>query len=408
LAANVLTALWSLAIAVIAARRLDTTAFGRLALLLSAQVVVSTVMTSAIGQTAVRMTAELRGHDRERLRRVGAMLSAVSAGLSLFLSVLFLVGGSVAHAAVLGPDAPVDAIWGATVVLLCAGVSALQQGLLVGSGAFHAVAATNAVRLLVGVVVLVLGPPTLTGAVTAVAAGAGAGLGSGEWLWRRKHRGPAARVPWRDWSRELPVLWSFGVPSSLTGALFVSSAWLGNILTAGKPGGLAELGLFNAASQWGRSLLLFVPNAAAAPLLVTMAGQWGRRDLAGLVRVTRRGVIVCLAATLGACAIVYLLGHLLLGWYGPTYARALPVLHILLLSTSVASVTVVTNATLTASGRIWTVAAITALWAAVFLGTLAVEPARGAVGLATAYLVAYVVQVAVTIPPLVRALRPTA
>jgi O-antigen/teichoic acid export membrane protein len=403
----VLTSLWSLAVAVIGARRLDTASFGRLALLLSAQVVVSTVMTSAIGQTAVRLTAELRERDQERLNRVVTMLGVISTALSVLVMVVFLAGGSLTHDAALGPGAPRDAILGAGIVLLAAGVSALQQGLLSGWGFFDAVAYINAARLAVGGVMLLLGPPTLSGAVTALAAGAAAGMALGEWLWRTRCAG-LRRVPRVEWSRELAVLWTFAVPSWLTGALFVVSAWLGNVLVSHQANGLPEVGVFNAASQWGRSLLLFVPNAVASPLLVTMSALWGRGDLPSLAKVTRKATVACILATVVPCAMVYGLGSFLLGWYGPAYARALPVLHILLLSTTVASITIVTNAALTAAGRVWTVAGLTAVWAVIFLIMLLVAPTTGAIGLALAYLAGYIVQVAVTAPHLVRVLRPAA
>lgn len=405
LVGNVLAALWSLAIAVLAARRLDTGTFGRLSLLLSAQMVLATFMASAIGQTAARLTAELRHRELPRLRRVTALLTLISTGFSCAVALLYLGGGSVVHAAALGPHAAGPAVLGAALVLLCAGLAALQQGLLTGYGAFRALALSNGVRAVVGVAVLVLGPPTLANAVLAVGAGAVAGLAVGEWAWIRVHRGDLAHLPWGEWRREVRVLWSFAVPSWLTGTLFVVAAWLGNILTARQAGGLAEVGLFNAAGQWGRSLVLFVPNAIVAPLLVTMAGHVGKGDLAAVSRVARQGLALSLATTLAPCAVVYLLDSRLLSLYGPAYARALPVLHLLLLSTAVASLTVVTNATLFAVGRIWTVATLTAFWAATFLVTLLVAPAGGARGLAVAYLAGYVVQVAATVPQLRRVLR---
>lgn len=405
LGSNVLTALWSLTIAIIAARRLDTASFGRLALLLSAQTVISTVMTSAIGQTAIRLTAELRETDRDRLNRVVAMLTAISLALSVLLGLGFLIGGAGIHSTVLGPDAPRDAVLAGALVLSAAGIAALQQGLLGGWGSFDAVAKINAARLAVGIGLLLSLPPTLGSAVGAVAGGAIAGLLVGEVLWRQRRRHHITGVPYRTWIQELSVLWSFAVPSWLTGAFFVLSAWVGNVLTSHQVNGLAEVGRFNAASQWGRSLLLFVPNAVVAPILVTMAALYGKGDRAGLARVTRRGLSACLAATIVPCLIVYLLGPLLLRWYGPAYAQSLPVLYVLLVSTSVASATIIANAALTAADRMWTVAAITGAWAVVFVVTLLLEPNGGALGLAHAYLAGYIVQVLVSIGPTWRVLR---
>lgn len=400
-----LAALFSLSIAVVAARRLDKPSFGRLSLLLSAQMVLTTFMAGAVGQTAARMTAELRERDVPRLRRVTALLVAVGIALSVTVALLCLLGGPAAHAAVLGPGAPADTIAAAALVLLFAGLIALQQGLLTGYAAFRELAVSNGVRTVAGVGALLALAATLPAAVFAVAIAGAAGFAASAWLWRRVHRGELSSLPWDEWREEAGILWTFAVPSWLTGALFVIAAWLGNILTANQAGGLAEVGSFNAASQWGRSLLLFVPNAIVAPLLVRMASHLGRGDHAGVTRVARQGVAISLVTTLAPCALVYLFGMRLLGLYGRGYLNALPVLHILLISSAVASLTVVANATLYALGRIWTVAALTACWTAAFLVTLVLRPADGAHGLAVAYLVAYVVQVIATVPQVRHVLR---
>ncbi|HEY2806499.1 MAG TPA: oligosaccharide flippase family protein [Gemmatimonadales bacterium] len=402
---NGLTALWSLTMSILAARRLETPVFGRLALLLSVQVVLNTIMNSALGQTAVRMTAELREQNPARLRTVAAMLWVVTGGLTVACTVVFLLGGPAAHAAVLGPLPPQSAILAAGAVLLCTGLIALQQGFLAGFGAFGAVAGANAVRLAVGVTVLLLAPPTLAGAVTALAAGMLAGLLAGAVLWTRAHRGALKDLPWTQWVTEIRLLWTFAVPSWLTGALFVIAAWLGNLIIANGAGGFSEVGYFNAASQWGRSLLLFVPNAIAAPLLVAMSALWGRQDTAGLGRLAKRGLLFCFATTAAPCILVYLLDSFLLTRYGVAYLHALPILHILLISTTVASFTIVANVALTASGRMWTIAGITGLWAVAFLAMLEPESHRTGVGLAHAYLVAYAIQTIVTIPFLGAAMR---
>lgn len=399
---NVLSALWSLVIALLAARRMASDDFGRLALLLSATVVWSTMVASAMGQTGTRLFAEFRQRDPARLRPVVAMLTAATTAVSLGAALVFLLGGRHTLGLVLGEGAPGDSLFLVAWVLFGTGIGAFQQGLLAGAGDFPGIASVHALRLLVGAGSILLLPATLNGAVAALAFSTLAGVILAQWHWTRLHPEPTIMLPRAQWWPETPLLWSFALPSWLAGTMFVVAAWAGNVLLSHQQDGLVQVGWFGAASQWGRSLLLFAPAAFTAPLLVSMSAAWGSSSPGEVRRITRQGTLWCTAAALPAALLVLLLAPALMRLYGPEFSPAVPVVRILLVSTAIAAATLVPNLALTAAGKLWPVAWVTAVWAAVFVGAAAMWVSDGAVGLARAYVLAYAAQCGLTLAVLRR------
>jgi O-antigen/teichoic acid export membrane protein len=408
LGANVLASLNVLLSALFAARWLGPASFGRLSLLLSAQSVLATLIASSVGQVATKFTAELHDADPARLASIRTLLHVVTRVIAVLVAAACLLAPWPLTEALFGRLATGDMTRLAAPALVFAALMALQQGFIAGLGAFRELVIVNVIRFLFTMAALAWLTPThgLKGAIGALGiAGAMTWLASVLLLRQRPlmcHGHVRLSAAWR----EVGVLTGFALPSWLSGALFSAAAWFGNYLLSRQVAGLVEVGLFNAANQLGRSLLLFVPNALAPPFLVEISALMRSRNRPAAESLFRRSTLLMMGSAVAAGSVIALTGRWVLGLYGPSFTQGYSVLLVILFTTLLSAFTVSANTTLTALGEVWTVTLATALWFAIFTGALAGWRQYGAMGLAGAYLVAYVAQVGLTVPLTMRALRP--
>ncbi len=405
LGANALASITVFVSALLSARWLGPVAFGRLSLLLSAQVVLTTAISSSLGQVATKLTAELQHTDPRRLDAIRMLLRLA---IRAFCGVIF-VGGMVApslvNEIVLGAGAESSLTRIAVPTVLFAVLTSLQQGHMAGVGAFRGLAWINALRLVATLVLLGLLTPTLglKGAIIALGVAGAVTWVASEFELRRHIAAPSG-VAFSQARKELRVLTGFALPSWLSGVLFAAAAWCGNVLLSRRPDGLLQVGLFGAANQMGRSILLLVPNALAVPFLVEIASVLGRGDNQAARGLFRRSLLLTSASTVLPALGVALLGRTLLGLYGPAFVSGYALLLVILAATVMAGLTLSVNTTLLAFGQAWSVTLVTTVWATVFLLTMWTMRGEGAMSLGIAYLAGYAAQVALTVPLTVRLL----
>lgn len=394
LAANALASLNALLSTFIAGHWLGPELFGRLALLLSAQTVVTTFIASSLGQVATKFTAELHDSNPERLRAISRLLRHIAQLISAILIIAGLLAPRSLNEALFGLDSSATLTRLAIPTVLFASLLALQQGHIAGRGAFRKLAKINVVRFVMSIALLAWLTPKygLSGALVGLGASAAVAWMVGEFQLHGWWLPRATEVSLSAAFEETSVLTDFALPSWLSGALFAVAAWFGNFLISRSPNGLAQVGIFAAASQLGRSLLLFVPHALAPPFLVEMAAAIGRGDLHAVRSLFTRSLGLMVGIALIAACTVGLFGRVLLGAYGPSFVAGYPALLIVLTATLFSVSTLSMNTTLVALNRVWLVTALTGLWVVVFATAITVWHVHTAIGLAIAYMFGYAAQ----------------
>jgi O-antigen/teichoic acid export membrane protein len=162
-------------------------------------------------------------------------------------------------------------------------------------------------------------------------------------------------------------------------------------MLANQPNGYGELGVFNAASQW-RTAIAFIPTVLCQPLLATLSHLTGVREFASFRRVLRANLLVNMTVCAAMAAIVILASQRIMKAYGDDFAAGRNVLILLVLSSVVSSTSNVIGQAIASLSRMWSNLGIGALWAAVQLASAYVLVRRfGASGLATAFLLSYIV-----------------
>lgn len=181
----------------------------------------------------------------------------------------------------------------------------------------------------------------------------------------------------------------FAVPSLASSLAVVPALFLVNALLI-RHAGVGEMGLLAVVLQWQAIVLL--PQTALNPALLSHlargsgAGYWVRF----------RSTVALAAAVSGVPALLIALASpLILSMYGAEYVRGWPVLAVLAASGFLAAVVSTIGNVIVTGASMWWAAGLNSLWAAALL-LLASRwiPDGGALGLATAQLVAYGVHAA--------------
>jgi O-antigen/teichoic acid export membrane protein len=162
-----------------------------------------------------------------------------------------------------------------------------------------------------------------------------------------------------------------------------------------QPGGVAEMGLLAAASQWF-SALMFVPGVLTAVLLPIYSERVGRDRRLDAGRLAMRSAHAVLLGMTLLVAPMMLLSPWIAGLYGAEFRSGAAAFTVLFLTAAIAAPYGALGNYLAAEERMWTRFHINLLWAAVLLAGAALLIEHGALGVALATLMAYAVRTALT------------
>jgi O-antigen/teichoic acid export membrane protein len=386
-----------LASSVVTARILGKEGYGELGILASTLLTFQAFSTLGLGITATKFVAELRTKDPARAGRILALSGVASAVTGLLAA--GAMAGFAPWLAARTLDAPqlAGALRITAVALFFATVGAAQTGALAGFEAFRTTTRLNVATGLLGVPVTIAGVWRwgVPGAVWALALTAAVQWALTHAAVRRHARGYGIPIGVRGAWQEQRVLWTFALPALAQGVMVAPVSWAAAAILVNQPGGYAEMGAFSATNQW-YAAVLFLPAALGSALLPVLSERVGQGDAAGARKVLRSAMLVNLAAVAPVVAAGALASPLLMGLYGPGFAAAWPTLVVVLVTAGVVALTNPVGSVLAASGRLWLGFLMNAGWAAVFLGATLLLVDRGAFGVATARLIAYVVHAAWT------------
>ena len=160
------------------------------------------------------------------------------------------------------------------------------------------------------------------------------------------------------------------------------------------PGGMAQVGLFEAANQI-RLAITFIPMIAGRAALPILANSLQQGHV-GLHRTTIRiNMMLSIAIALCAAGVAFLFNEQILGLYGSQFSRGTDVLNVLLLVGLLAAVAGVVGHAIASLDKMWWGMGFNAIWAtALLIGAAYLTPLWSARGLAVALLAAYGLHVA--------------
>jgi O-antigen/teichoic acid export membrane protein len=375
--------------------------FGGMSLALSTALVVTSVSALGLPVAAQKLVAEAREIDVIRRDR----LIDITLGMTASVGLLTMIGGALSSAWVADgildqPDvAPLVAV--ASILILttrCGG----PTGLLAALERFGTVGLFRAVHGSLCGVVLVIVLLSTSGAMAVLWALAAADALACVLGLRlvTSARGPrsTARYGRTELLIEVRSLLRVSLPALLASVSLQPALWFGQVLLSRQPDGLGHVGTFAVAMRW-HAIALFVP-ATMGSVLLPMLGRLRAtgRSMDARALFVKYGALT-LAFSTATCLGLIAFAAPLMGLQGAEYSLASGVLVVLAVATVPAALNNVLSNRALAEGRlalwVWSDLALSTTLAA---SAVALVPPLDGIGLAAAYLAAYVATCLVLLP----------
>ncbi len=397
LTGTVVSRVLMLAAAVATARLLRREGFGELNMVRSTVGMLGVFAGLGLGLTATKHVAEHRERAPARAGRVLALCVVFATVAGAVMSAALLVFAPVLAASVLDAPHLSPILRLASGLLLLSAVNGTLRGALGGLEAFRSIALADGIRALFGLPLMVAGViwAELMGVVLALVTIEAIGSAV---LWRAvRRRSTEAGVGLRfgRFSEELPVLWKFALPSMLGGAMVSPAMWAARAILVRTPGGYGELGMFGAASQF-RNLLATAAATFSTVLLPMLASQVHSPH----ERFRKANVLLSWAIGVYPALLLVSFPELVSLVFGPDYtgiAFQRTVVVVSLFTCIILYKQGIARA-LAARDMMWWGFAENAVWGVMLLVFAYLFRGHGALGLAGAFLLAYVIISAAFVP----------
>jgi len=374
------------------ARILGKEGFGELGIIQSTIGMFQAFAGFGLGLTATKYVAEYRLNNVSRAGRIIALSEFVAVGTGFFMAILLFVFATWLATHTLAAPHLAGLLRISASLLFLGAVSGAQTGILSGFESFKVIARIN---LIVGIVAfpLMIGGvywKGLQGAVWGLAVSIGINCFLNHLAVRAETR--KANIPlifsdcWQEWKN----LFSFSLPALLANVMVGPVMWACNVMLVNQPNGYMEMGVFNAANQWFAALM-FLPVVMGQPVIPILSEQLGRHEHERCSKILATSVklnsIIVMPLIIMGC----ILSPVIMGLYGDNYRDAWPTLAVVLLTAGLLAIQTPIGYIVAASNRMWMGFAMNMGWAITFVCTTVYFVRWGAIGLASARAISYIV-----------------
>jgi len=374
----------------VTARLLGKTVFDELGMIQSTVGMLGVFTGMGLGMTATKHVAEFRDSNPDRAGRIIGM--TLSFGL-LFSGVIALVlictSRQIAGTLINAPHLALELRIGC-LLLVFNTLFQTAQAALAGFEEFRAIAKVNLATGLMSFPLIVGGAYfwQLPGGVSGMALASAFGSILTYLALRRHCRRVGVNVVFHHIREELPVLWSFSLPSFLSGVTVSPMMWAISAILANQPGGYSELGLFNAARQWWL-LILFVPNVISRALMPILSERLGTNDRTGALKALLATICFSGAIGVSAATVLTLFSRQGMALFGNSFPEGTLVLVLMAWCGALMTLQSPVSLVIVASGRLWVGFIMNLAWAIALLGAFSLLRQFGAAGLAGSLLIAH-------------------
>jgi len=381
---------------VLVARMLGKAGYGELGMIQSTVGMLGVFAGFGLGLTATKYVAEFRKNDPERVGRIIGISGLFATGTGGFMALGLLVFAPWLAESINAPHLDGVLRIGALILFINA-LNGAQTGALSGFEAFKTIAYVNLFVGLISFPILISGAyfGGLNGAVWALAINLCL-----NWLFnhialRKEARRHNVSFTFKNLSQELPLIWRFTLPATLSGIMVGPANWACRALLANEPNGYAEIGTLTAALVF-QIMLLFVGSMLGAPLLsmLSNAGVNVSAKLATFNMLSSWYIGVIIAIPL-LC-----FPELAQLVFGSEYStRSFQVTFSLIVFCSAVMMFKEGHArVLAANSLLWWGFLSNSLWAVVLVGSSMFLVSWGSAGLAASLAIAYIVNAVILLP----------
>lgn len=376
---------------VVVARLLGKEGFGQYGIVQSTVTMFGTFAGFGLGLTATKHVAEYRHKDPQRAGKILGLSTVVALVSGGVLAVCLLVGAPWLASHTLAAPQLSGALRIGAVLILFTALNGAQMGALVGLEAFRLTAQLNLYTGLLSLPLIVCGVVFfgLTGALWGLTLTAFATWLLYHFALRRELTSAGIPLVVKGSFAEIRVLWRFSLPAVISGMLAAPVTWICNALLVNQPHGYAEMGIANAANQWFYALL-FLPGVLARTSIPVLSERLGADDKTSCRRILAYTMAMNAAVVIPLVLLGFLGSRYIMGIYGASFAQHPNVVMVAMATSAVLAIQMPMGQMTAASGRMWTEICMNLGWAIVFCGGTWFMLSRGALGLVSARLAAYI------------------
>lgn len=193
------------------------------------------------------------------------------------------------------------------------------------------------------------------------------------------------KVNFRGCWSERRLLMTYSLPSVFSSMMLSPVHWLCNSMLAHEPDGYAKLGIFHAANQWSAAVM-FLPHLMGKASLPLLSNQ-ERFDKKAMNHIVLLNLIPVFFVVLG----IILFSKYIMAGYGEHFIEGWPVLCVIVLAYGLAASVAPFGNLIAAKNRQWVGFLLNLIWACIYVGMTYLLKSKGAMGLAQALLIAYIV-----------------
>jgi O-antigen/teichoic acid export membrane protein len=382
---------------VLVARMLGKTAYGEFGMIQSTIGMFGVFAGFGLGLTATKHVAEFRQADPHRTGRIIAISGLFAMGTGGLMALGLLIFAPWLAECTINAPHLIGALRVGALILFINALNGAQTGALAGFEAFKTIACVNLVIGLISFPILIGGVYLggLIGAVWALAINLCFNWLLNHVALRQEARRYNIPFTFKNCRQELPLLWSFALPATLSGIMVGPANWACRALLTNQPNGYDEIGILTAVLVF-QGLLLFVAEMMSAPLLSMISN-------AGVNISEKLGIINMLSTwILGVIAAIPLLCFPELAQlvFGSSYAtRSFKLTYSLVIFCSAIMMFKQGLArVLVANNLLWWGVFSNTLWAVILIGSSAYLVRWGSSGLAASLTIAYILNTVTLLP----------
>ncbi len=374
------------------ARLLGSETFGKFGIIQSTYSMLLIFAGFGMGLTNKKIIGEIRDSDPERCGRVIGFSNLITVIFSGILALtLFITSPLITKYILMTPELKND-IRISAIILLLLGINESQTGVLFGFELFQKIAIINIVRAVFTPIFFIVGVITggVTGLVSAVAC-----ITAISWIITRitLHREAKKRkilITYSTIHRERALLFDFAIPTIASGILPVFAFWVSRALVIQNPYGYSQLGIFNVAEQW-LLVMAFIPGQVTNSSQSILSNVYVNEDKAKAINAMLTTVLlpIGLAVLVGLPIILY--SNSITALYGESFSGLSPVLIIMIAVGVLKIFGGAAGVILVTLSKMWLSFVINVIWAIAFLSATLILYRRGALGLAYANLISYLI-----------------
>jgi O-antigen/teichoic acid export membrane protein len=372
-----------------AARLLGKEKFGEFGIIISTVNTLAFMSSVSMSVTSSKFLAEYRDTDKIKTGRMASLcwLTAIIFGL---ISSGVLAVSAVWTSTYLfnAPHLATILAYSSLVVLLGA-MTGVQNGMFIGLEAFKSMTILSCLNgfIYFGMLIFFTWKMGLPGAVLALILSYSINWAANSFILKHILIKLRIKPTFKGIWGERKILLSFSLPHMIGSFLNLPVTWFCNTLLVRQPDGMAQMGVYSAASRW-RELVLFLPNAISPVAAAMHAERIGHNDRKSIAKLLRSSLIIVAVSASGGAIILALASRFIMSQYGNDFLTdGVPVMLLVLATAFIESLTVPFSNLVTSGGKIWLSLAIGIVRSTVLVACVWCLIGSGASGLAIALLI---------------------